>query len=93
VAARVPGAVSVGAINRAKGHAPYSTSGSYVELAAPGGEFGSFGAGGGILQQTLNLALTETSIVAVELRRRGSMSCILFAGTRGHTSWPAWRRC
>jgi serine protease len=60
VAARVPGAVSVASINRAKGHPPYSTSGSYVELAAPGGEFGSFGAGGGILQQTLNLDLVNT---------------------------------
>ena len=60
LATRVPGAVSVAAVNRIKTHPPYSTSGSYIELAAPGGEFGSFGAQGGILQQTLNLALTET---------------------------------
>jgi serine protease len=60
IANRVPGAVSVAAINRAKGHAPYSTSGTYVELAAPGGEFGSFGPEGGVLQQTLNLDLVET---------------------------------
>jgi serine protease len=60
IASRVPGAVSVAAVNRAKGHAPYSTTGTYIELAAPGGEFGSFGAEGGVLQQTLNLDLVET---------------------------------
>jgi serine protease len=60
VAARVPGAVSVASINRVKGHPSYSTSGSYVELAAPGGEFDSFGPQGGILQQTLNLDLVTT---------------------------------
>ena len=60
LASRISGAVSVAAINRDRGHAPYSTSGSYIELAAPGGEFGGFGASGGILQQTLNLDLVET---------------------------------
>jgi serine protease len=60
VATRIPGAVSVAGVNRAKGHAFYSTSGTYVELAAPGGEFGTFGTEGGILQQTLNLDLVET---------------------------------
>ena len=60
IAARVPGAVSVAAVNRDKRHPPYSTTGTYVELAAPGGEFGSFGNTGGILQQTLNLALVYT---------------------------------
>jgi serine protease len=60
IAARVPGAVSVAAVNRDKGHTFYSTTGTYVELAAPGGEFGSFGNTGGILQQTLNLDLVTT---------------------------------
>jgi serine protease len=60
MASRIPGAVSVAAVNRAKGHTFYSTTGTYVELAAPGGEFGSFGNTGGILQQTLNLTLVET---------------------------------
>lgn len=60
IAASVPGAVSVAAVNRNKGHTFYSTTGSYIELAAPGGEFGSFGSTGGILQQTLNLDLSET---------------------------------
>ena len=60
IASRVPGAVSVAAVNRSRGHATYSTSGSYIELAAPGGEFDGFGSTGGILQQTLNLDLVET---------------------------------
>ena len=60
IASRVPGAVSVAAVNRDKGHTFYSTTGTYIELAAPGGEFGTFGSTGGILQQTLNLDLSET---------------------------------
>jgi serine protease len=60
IASRVQGAVSVAAVDKNKNHAPYSSSGSWVELAAPGGDFGSFGAEGGILQQTLELDLVET---------------------------------
>jgi serine protease len=60
IASRVQGAVSVGAVNQATGHPFFSSTGRFVELAAPGGEFGSFGNGGGILQQTLDLDLVET---------------------------------
>jgi serine protease len=60
LASRIPGAVSVAAVNRARAHASYSSSGTYIELAAPGGDFGAFGSGGGILQQTLNLDLVHT---------------------------------
>jgi serine protease len=60
IASRVPGAVSVAAVNKDKGHPPYSNTGSYIELAAPGGEFGIFGPTGGILQQTLDFDLIET---------------------------------
>jgi serine protease len=60
IASRITGAVSVAAVNRARAHPSYSTSGSYIELAAPGGEFDGFGVGGGILQQTLDLGLVET---------------------------------
>jgi serine protease len=60
IASRVPGAVSVAAVNRNKEHPYYSTTGTYIELAAPGGEFGSFGGPGGILQQTLNFDLVNT---------------------------------
>jgi serine protease len=60
IAERLTGVVSVAAVNRARAHPYYSTSGSYIEIAAPGGEFDGFGATGGILQQTLDLGLVET---------------------------------
>ena len=55
IASRVKGAVSVGAIDRAHNRAYYSSSGTWVELAAPGGSFRGFGDcgkanSGGILQ-------------------------------------------
>ena len=43
-----------------KAHAYYSSTGTWVELAAPGGSFRGFGADGGILQQTLDLDLVDT---------------------------------
>jgi serine protease len=53
IASRVSGAVSVAAVGRNLEHASYSTSGDYVELAAPGGNFSQGGLPAGILQQTL----------------------------------------
>jgi serine protease len=60
IATRVQGAVSVAALDRSRNRAFYSTTGAYLELAAPGGAFRGFGAEGGILQQTLDLDLVET---------------------------------
>ena len=65
IASRVPGAVSVAAVNQAKGHAFYSSSGAYIELSAPGGDVSSLVCNnqvkiGGVLQQTLDLDLVET---------------------------------
>lgn len=69
IASRVPGAVSVAAVTRQQTHAYYSSTGSWVELSAPGGSFREAGAGvcsststtcGGILQQTLDLDLVDT---------------------------------
>jgi subtilisin family serine protease len=65
IASRVKGAVSVAATDRAHDRAYYSSSGSYVELAAPGGSFRGFPdcgrpGSGGILQQTLDLKLVDT---------------------------------
>lgn len=59
LAPQIDGLVSVGAIGRTRTRAPYSSTGSYVELAAPGGEFTS-GASGGILQQSFDFDLVET---------------------------------
>jgi serine protease len=60
IATRVNGAISVAAIDRAKNHAYYSNTGSWVELAAPGGSFRGFDKVGGVLQQTLDLLVVET---------------------------------
>jgi hypothetical protein len=55
IASRVQGAVSVGAVDRASNHAFYSSTGSWVELTAPGGAFPNFGGDGLIFQQTLDV--------------------------------------
>jgi serine protease len=60
LASKIDGAVSVAAIDRAKNHAFYSNTGSWVELSAPGGSFRGFDKTGGVLQQTLDLAVSET---------------------------------
>jgi serine protease len=54
IASRVSGAVSVAAVGRNLERASYSTTGSYIEIAAPGGNFSQGGAQAGILQQTLD---------------------------------------
>jgi serine protease len=60
IASRVQGAVAVGATDRSHNRAYYSSSGSWVELSAPGGSFRGFPDEGGILQQTLDLLSVET---------------------------------
>jgi serine protease len=59
-ATQIDGMVSVGAIGRDKARAFYSTTGSYVELVAPGGNSRQGGRDGEILQQTYDTSLTET---------------------------------
>ena len=55
IASRVQGAVSVAAVDRASNHAFYSSAGSWVELAAPGGASRGFGSSGAVFQQTVDL--------------------------------------
>jgi serine protease len=50
----IDGMVAVGAVGRALERAYYSTTASYVELAAPGGDQRRDGLAGGVLQQTLD---------------------------------------
>lgn len=57
IASRVDGVVAVGAVGRTLDRAAYSSVGSWVELAAPGGDTLQGGPGGGILQQTIDLSL------------------------------------
>jgi serine protease len=60
IASRIRGAVSVAAVDRAKAHAYYSNTGSYIELAAPGGSDRGFGANGFVWQQTYDYDYTDT---------------------------------
>jgi serine protease len=59
-APQIEGMVAVGAIGRDRRRAFYSNTGSYVELAAPGGNSRVGGTEGAILQQTFDLGLVET---------------------------------
>jgi serine protease len=60
IASRIPGVVSVAAVDRGKGHAYYSTTGSYIELSAPGGSERGFGNTGLVYQQTFDFNFTDT---------------------------------
>jgi len=59
IASRINGAVSVAAVDLAKNHAPYSSSGNWVELSAPGGGGGNADSGF-VWQQTFNFNFTDT---------------------------------
>jgi serine protease len=63
IASRIPGAVSVAAVDRAKAHAYYSSSGSYIELSAPGGSERGFGSSGFVRQQTFDFTFTDTFLL------------------------------
>jgi serine protease len=56
----IEGMMAVGAVGRSLDRAYYSTTNSYVEIAAPGGDQRRDGGQGGILQQTLDLDLLHT---------------------------------
>ena len=60
IASRIPGVVSVAAVDRSKGHAHYSSTGSYIELSAPGGSELDPGSTGFIRQQTFDFNFTDT---------------------------------
>jgi serine protease len=63
IASRVQGAVSVAAVDPMRNHSFYSSSGSYVELAAPGGSSRGFGVNGTIWQQTFDLNASEGDLI------------------------------
>lgn len=56
----IDGMIAVAAVGRTLDLAFYSTTASYVEIAAPGGDQRAGGTSAGILQQTLDLDLLET---------------------------------
>lgn len=59
----IDGAISVGAVDRSLNRAFYSSTGSYVEIVAPGGEQRVEGVTGGVLQQTLDASFAETFLL------------------------------
>jgi serine protease len=63
IASRVDGAVSVAAVDPQRKHAFYSSSGSFVELAAPGGSSRGFGANGAVWQQTFHPDYSDTFLL------------------------------
>jgi serine protease len=63
IASRIPGAVSVAAVDRAKDHAYYSSTGSYIEISAPGGSERGFGDNGYVRQQTFDYNFTDTFLL------------------------------
>lgn len=60
IASRINGVASVAAVDPSRGHAFYSSTGTWVELAAPGGSTRGFGTAGAVLQQTLDPDRVET---------------------------------
>jgi serine protease len=96
-APQIDGMVAVAATGPDRRRAGYSTTASYIELAAPGGDFSRGGATGGILQQTLDLDLVETFAGRCRAtRRRDSTSSP--TSTSKARRWRratcrGWRRC
>jgi serine protease len=60
IANRIKGAVSVAAVDPQRNRAYYSSTGSYVEIAAPGGSERGFGRDGYVWQQTFDFNFTDT---------------------------------
>jgi serine protease len=83
IASRVPGVVSVAAVGPDKSHAPYSTSGTYIELAAPGGTAFGFGRNGFVWQQTYDFTLTDTFLLPPELYGPPRFDVLAFVGYVG----------
>ena len=63
IASRISGVVSVASVDRSKGHAYYSSTGSYIELSAPGGSERGFGSDGYVWQQTFDYNFTDTFLL------------------------------
>ena len=81
-----------------KAHAFYSSTGSYVELAAPGGSERGFGRDGFVFQQTFDFNFTDTFLlppVAVSARRGSTCSATSATSARRwrRRTSPASRRC
>jgi len=82
IASRIKGAVSVAAVDLSKNHARYSSSGSWVELAAPGGGGGNDDLGY-IWQQTLDFRFVNTFDLPVAQYRAPRFDVMAYIGYDG----------
>ena len=86
ICSRINGAVSVAAIDRNKQHASYSTAGSYVEIAAPGGDGstpGFTGIDSFIIQQTYDFHATDTFLLPPSQYRPPRFDVLAYVGYAG----------
>jgi serine protease len=83
IASRVDGAVSVAAVSRDRTRAYYSTTGSYLEIAAPGGDQRRNGAAGGILQQTYDLDFVDTFLAGPAAYRAPRFDIFVYEAFQG----------
>jgi serine protease len=80
----IDGMVAVAAVGRTLERAYYSTTNSYVEISAPGGDLRQSTTGGGVLQQTLDQDLVHTYSAgpsAFRAPRGDSFAYYFFQGT------------
>ena len=83
LATQINGVVSVGAVGSDRQRAGYSTTGSYLELVAPGGDSQRGGVAGMILQQTYDFDFTDTFLFPAAFRapRFDVLEYIYYEGT------------
>jgi serine protease len=60
IASRINGAISVAAVDPARARSFYSSTGPYIEIAAPGGSNRGFDRNGFVFQETFNFRFVET---------------------------------
>ena len=82
IASRINGVVSVASIDKDKGHAFYSSTGSYIELSAPGGSSRTFPALG-VVQQTFDANFTDTFLLAPALFRAPRFDIMAYVPYQG----------
>jgi serine protease len=80
-APNIAGMVAVASVSRDRQRAFYSTTNSYVEIAAPGGDQRRHGSAGGVLQQTLDPDVLHTYLNTYRAPRADSFSYEYFQGT------------
>ena len=81
-AEQISGAMAVGAVNRSSKRAPYSSTGSFIEIAAPGGDFTDGALNGLVTQVSLDFSDFAPSVIRPRFDR---YTLIAFSGTSAAT--------